>query len=136
MINLVQNPSDSEDALLEDRTPLIVNHIQIIPSANNQFKKNDMTVLYFEVYEPLLASDKPPAVTAAYRVVDRKSGAVKFNSGPMDMAPSIRPGNPVIPIGLQLVTNKLDPGSYRLELQAKDSAGGSSSVRTADFKVE
>lgn len=37
---------------------------------------------------------------------------------------------------LKLLTDKLDPGDYRLELQAKDSVGGSSSVRTADFQME
>ncbi len=136
LLNLKDNPADAEDALLEDRTPLIVNHMQIVPSANNQFKKTDMAVLYVEVYEPLLKSEKPPIVVVEYRVLDRKSGAVKFDSGLMNMAPSIHPGDPVIPIGLKLVTDKLEPGDYRLELKTKDSAGNSSLVRTTDFRME
>jgi hypothetical protein len=136
LLNLKDNPAEVEDALLEDRTPLIVNHMQIVPSATNQFKKADMAVLYVEVYEPLLKSEKPPIVVVEYRVLDRKSGAVKFNSGLMNMAPSIHPGDPVIPIGLKLVTDKLEPGDYRLELTTKDSAGNSSLVRTADFRME
>ena len=136
LLNLKDNSADAEDALLEDRTPLIVNHMQIVPSANNQFKKTDMAVLYVEVYEPLLKSEKPPIVVVEYRVLDRKSGAVKFDSGLMNMAPSIHPGDPVIPIGLKLVTEKLEPGDYRLELEAKDSAGSSSRVRIADFRME
>ena len=136
LLNLKDNPAEAEDALLEDRTPLIVNHMQIVPSATNQFKKADMAVLYVEVYEPLLKSEKPPIVVVEYRVLDRKSGAVKFDSGLMNMAPSIHPGDPVIPIGLKLVTDKLEPGDYRLELTTKDSAGNSSLVRTADFRME
>ena len=136
LLNLKDNPAEVEDALLEDRTPLIVNHMQIVPSATNQFKKADMAVLYVEVYEPLLKSEKPPIVVVEYRVLDRKSGAVKFDSGLMNMAPSIHPGDPVIPIGLKLVTDKLEPGDYRLELTTKDSAGNSSLVRTADFRME
>ncbi len=136
LLNLKDNPAEVEDALLEDRTPLIVNHMQIVPSATNQFKKADMAVLYVEVYEPLLKSEKPPIVVVEYRVLDRKSGAVKFDSGLMNMAPSIHPGDPVIPIGLKLITDKLEPGDYRLELEAKDSAGSSSRVRTADFRME
>jgi hypothetical protein len=31
--------------------------------------------------------------------------------------------------------DKLEPGSYRLELKALDSAGNSSPVRTAEFVV-
>ena len=136
LINLAQNPDEQEDALLEDRTPLIVNHMQIVPSATNDFKKTDMAVLYVEVYEPLLKSEKPPVVALDYRVLDRKSGQLKFDSGMMNLSPSIRPGNPVIPVGMKLVTDKLDPGDYRLEVQAKDSTGTSSLVRTVEFKVE
>jgi hypothetical protein len=122
--------------LLEDRTPLIVNHMKIVPSASNQFKKSDMAVLYVEVYEPLLKTDKPPVVAVRYRVLERKSGAVRLDSGLMNVAPSIHAGDPVIPVGLKLVTDNLEPGEYRLELQARDSAGASSSVRTTDFRVE
>jgi VWFA-related protein len=136
LVNLKDDPAEAEDALLEDRTPLIVNHMQIIPSASNRFKKTDMAVLYVEVYEPLLKTDKPPAVAVRYRVLESKSGALKLDSGLMNVAPSIHPGDPVIPVGLKLVTDKLQPGDYRLEVQAKDSAGGTSSVRTADFQVE
>ena len=136
LVNLTDNPADAEDALLEDRTPLIVNHMQIVPSATNQFKKTDMAVLYVEVYEPLLKTEKPPIVAVRYRVLERKSGTVRLDSGLMNVAPSIHAGNPVIPVGLKLVTDNLEPGEYRLELQAKDSAGGSSSVRTTDFRVE
>ena len=136
LLNLKDNPGDAEDALLEDRTPLIVNHMQIVPSATNQFKKTDMAVLYVEVYEPLLRSEKPPVVAVRYRVLDRQTGTQRFDSGLMNMAPSIHPGDPVIPIGLKLVTDKLTPGEYRLELEAKDSAGNSTHVRTADFRLE
>ena len=136
VIKLNDVTADAEFSLLEDRTPLLVNHMEIVPSGTNSFKKTELAVLYVEVYEPLLKGDKPPAVALGYRVVDRKSGAVKFDSGLMNMAPSIRPGNPVIPVGLKLVTDKLDPGDYRLEVQATDSAGLWSLIRTADFNLE
>jgi hypothetical protein len=45
-------------------------------------------------------------------------------------------GNPVIPLGLKLPVNTLDPGSYRVELTALDSAGNKSQPRSADFEVE
>lgn len=136
IVNLGENPEDAENALLEDRTPLVVNHMRIVPSASNAFNRTEMSVLYVEVYEPLLKSAKPPVVMLSYRILDLKSGAVKFDSGMMNLAPSIITGNPVIPVGMKLVTDKLDPGQYKLEVQAKDSTGTSSLVRTAEFKVE
>lgn len=136
IVKLGENVEQADNDLEEDRTPLVVNHMQIVPSANNEFKKTDMAVLYVEVYEPLLRTETPPTVALNYRVLDRKSGAVKFDSGMMNLSPSIIAGNPVIPVGMKLVTDKLDPGDYRLEVQAKDSTGMSSLVRTAEFKVE
>ncbi len=128
--------NESEDALLEDRTPLIVNHMQIVPSARNDFNRAELAVFYVEVYEPLLNSEKPPEVVLTYRVLDKKSGALKFDSGMMNLAPSIIKGNPTIPVGMKLVTDRLLPGDYRLEVQAKDSVGIASVVRTAEFTVE
>jgi hypothetical protein len=48
----------------------------------------------------------------------------------------MREGNPVIPLGLRIPVEQLGPGSYRLQLNAEDSAGNSSQPRIADFEVE
>jgi hypothetical protein len=37
---------------------------------------------------------------------------------------------------MKLPLDKLTPGSYKLELTAMDTAGHSTSARTADFEVE
>ena len=50
--------------------------------------------------------------------------------------PLPRPDNPVIPVGLKLPVDALTAGSYRIELQAMDSAGHSTSPRSADFEIE
>jgi VWFA-related protein len=136
IVQLSAKADENESALLEDRTPLVVNHMQIVPSATNNFTRTEMSVFYVEVYEPLLASPRPPEVVLIYRVFDKKSGSLKFDSGMMNLAPSIIKGNPVIPVGMKLVTDRLLPGEYRLEVQAKDSIGKASAVRTAEFKVE
>jgi hypothetical protein len=54
----------------------------------------------------------------------------------LSVASSIKPGNPVIPVGVPVPVDKLAPGAYRLVLQAKDSAGHDSVVRTVDLDVE
>jgi hypothetical protein len=56
--------------------------------------------------------------------------------GITDTANAIRPGNPVVPFGLKLPVNSLEPGSYRIELRALDSKGSDTGFRSADFDVE
>ena len=123
-----------DSQLLEDRTPLLVQGLQISPSASNRFKKTDIAGLYAEVYEPLQKGPNPPAVAFELKVVERKSGQEKLNV--RDRIPPGKTGDPVIPLGLQLPLAKLDPGSYRLELRAVDAVGNNSKTRTADFELE
>jgi VWFA-related protein len=123
-------------ALMEDHTPLITRGMQIVPAANYRFKKSDTAGMYAEIYEPLLTSSSPPQVGVQMKVLDRKTGQAKFDTGMFTAASFIQKGNPVIPVGLKLPVNTLDPGSYRVELVALDSAGNHSTKRTADFELE
>ena len=126
--------TDLDSQLLEDRTPLVVQGLQISPSASNHFKKTDMAAIYAEIYEPLLKNPKPPEVAYELIIVDRKSGQQKLHIG--DRTPKGNAGNQVIPLGLKLPVASLDPGSYRLDLRAVDSVGNSSKTRSTDFEVE
>jgi hypothetical protein len=126
--------TDLDGELLEDRTPLLVQGLQISPSASNHFKKTDVAAIYAEIYEPLLRNSNPPEVAYELIIVDRKSGQQKLHLG--DRTPKGNAGNQVIPLGLKLPVASLDPGSYRLDLRAVDSAGNSSKTRSTDFEVE
>jgi VWFA-related protein len=123
-----------DSQLLEDRTPLLVQGMQVVPSASNHFKKTDTAAVYAEVYEPLLKNPNPPEVAYELIVVERKSGQEKFHVG--ERTPKGTVGNPVIQLGLKLPVATLGPGSYRMQLRAVDSVGKSSKTRTADFEVE
>ena len=84
-------------ALLEDKKSLIANGVQFIPSGTNQFQKPDLAVFYCELYEPLLVNPdpkQPTMVAIKIRVLDRKTGEQKQDSGFMrvDLPPST--GNP------------------------------------------
>ena len=122
--------------LLEGRTPLVAQGIQITPSGSNRFKKAEPAVLYVEIYEPFLESQNPPRVGIQLRVIDRKSKEAKGDSGVVSVDKAIRAGNPVIPVGLKLPIDTLSPGSYIAELRAVDSLGNTSPIRAADFEVE
>ncbi|HXW91300.1 MAG TPA: VWA domain-containing protein [Terriglobales bacterium] len=123
-------------ALMEDHTPLVTHGMQIVPAASYRFKKSDTAGMYLEIYEPFLASASPPQVGIQMKVFDRKTGQAKFDTGMVTAASFIQKGNPVIPVGLKLPVGTLDPGAYRVELEALDSLGNKSSSRSADFEME
>ncbi|HTS06629.1 MAG TPA: VWA domain-containing protein [Candidatus Eisenbacteria bacterium] len=122
--------------ILQDNKPLVVRGMQIFPSATNHFKKTDNAAAYVEVYDPLLAGDKPPQIGLEYRIVDKKSGENKIDVGVTDTKDQIKVGNPAVPIGLRLPLDQLPPGSYRVDLRAEDSLGNKTGFHTADFELE
>jgi len=67
------------------------------------------------------------------KVLDRKTGAQAFEMHGLLVND---PGNPVVPLGMRLPLDKLNAGSYELQLTAIDTAGRQTSARTANFDVE
>jgi VWFA-related protein len=133
----VSDMSDNLDALLlQDRTPLVTQGLQIVPSGANTFKKTQPAAIYLEVYEPLLAEEKPAKVGLKLNIVDQKTGKSELEAGIPDTQSSVIPGNPVIPMGVPLPLDRLQPGTYIVELTATDSAGNASAARKAVFSVE
>ena len=122
--------------LLEDRKPLIVRGMRIVPAATDHFKKSDNLVLYSEVYAPELLDPTPPKIGLEYVVLDRKTGEKKVDAGITDTAMAIQAGSMVMTLGLKVPIDKLGPGSYRVQLRALDSNGKSTEFRSADFELE
>ena len=122
-------------ALLEDRTPLVVHGIQVVPSGTNRFKRDGNVIVYSEIYEPLLASENPPKIGLGYRILDRASKKAVMFTGVVAADAFIQKGNPVVPVGLKVNVKDLAPGGYCLILQAVDAAGNKAPNRTVDFDV-
>jgi len=121
-------------ALLEERTPLVVQGRQINPSATNQFSHEEKVALYTEVYEPDMASVSPPRVGIICNFIDRKTNQQVFtNSTPVNGFAVGR--STMIPVAEWLPLDQLKPGDYRLEIVARDSNGRSSAVRTTEFAL-
>ena len=128
-------PTGLDSALLEDHTPLIVKGLQIVPSATNHFKKTDNVIMYAEIYEPLLTGDNPPKVAFAYHILDRATNKDVMFTGAMPADDFIQKGSPVIPTGLKVNVKDLPVGSYKLLVQAVDSAKHNAPNRVVDFDV-
>jgi len=137
-VQKVTDMAEGLDAeLLADKTPLIVQGMRLTPDGANRFTKNDHAAVYLEIYEPLLETAKtPPQIGLEYLVIDRKTGQKKVDEGIPNMAQNVRPGNPVVPIGLMLPVDKLAPGAYQVQVIALDSVGNKAQPRTVDFEVQ
>jgi len=132
---LNQIGSSLDAALLEDRTPLVVQGMEIVPTGSDRFKKTDLAVFYVEMYDPQLTGPTPPSkVDVQMIVLDRKTHEKKVDTG--GPVPNAKPGTLVVALGLRIPVDKLPPGSYQLEIRGIDSEGHTTPVRTADFEVD
>ncbi len=116
-------------------SPLVSKHAQFIPVPDARLPKKSSLPLYFEIYEPLLA-DRSAEVYFRMKITDLKDGTLVMNAGPTSAAECVIPGNVVIPIALNVDTDKLQSGQYKLEIQASDSAGRTTEWRMAKFEIQ
>jgi VWFA-related protein len=124
-----------DEALLEERTPLVFKGMQVVPSPNNRFEKVAPAFFYVEVFDPALRIGQPN-VGILFNIFDRKSNQQVFSSNTMRIDELVQRGNPLVPVGLKLPIDQLRAGDYRLEVRGRDSDGNTSPVRSADFSVE
>ena len=134
-VEQLASSADFDAVLLEDRTPLVVKGLQVVPSAVNRFKRSDKVVMYSEVYDSLLSSDKPPRVAIGYKIQERATNKEVFFTGTVAADEFLQKGSLVVPIGMLVAVKDLSPGSYRLIFMAMDAAGGKAPSRVLDFDL-
>jgi hypothetical protein len=105
--------------------PLVSKGIEITPTADMRFKKEEPLYAYFEVYEPQFAGQSATMVEAHLRILDANTGDVRIGFEPVNAAPYIKAGSSVICIGREINLASLSNGSYRLEVQTTNSTGKS-----------
>jgi VWFA-related protein len=124
-----------DEALLEERPPLVFNGMQVVPSSNNRFAKSDNAVFYVEVYDPLLKHESP-RLGVLFNIVNRKTNQPALSSNTVLIDEFVQRGNPLVQLGLKLPIDQLQAGDYRFEIRGRDSAGNASPLRSADFSIE
>jgi hypothetical protein len=115
---------------------LVSKGIEFTPAGDTRFNRGEPLIAFFEVYEPLLAGTGSANVQVQMRVTEEKTGELKVDTGLRSAESWMRPANPVIPIAQEIAIDKLPPGTYRLEVQASDSAGNHTAWRATSFTVE
>ena len=125
-------------SLLEGQRPLVARGTEVVPSGTSQFQTGQPGFFYFEGYEPLLTTAKPdaqiPLIGIRVRVLDRKTGEQKSDTGVRAAGSFERIGTPAVPIVSSLPTATLPPGAYKVEVSVMRQTGNPV-VRTADFDV-
>jgi hypothetical protein len=125
-----------DSQLLEDQTPLLFQGMEVFPQPGNRFQRSDKVSFYVEVFEPQMQSSLAPRVGVLFNIVDRKTNQQVYSSNTILVNAFARSGNPLIPVAQEIPTGSLQAGEYRLEVRARNSAGGASPIRTADFVLE
>jgi hypothetical protein len=115
---------------------LVSKGIWFTPTGDTNFENGESLFAYFEVYEPLFSQNAATSVRANMRIIDPSTGKVITDFAPLDAAPYVQSGSSVLHIARKILTSQLPKGSYRLEVQATDSAGRTTAWRGAGFAVE
>jgi VWFA-related protein len=124
-----------DSQLLADQTPLIYRNMEIFPTPGNRFERGDKIGFYVEVFEPRMQSDLAPRVGVFFAIVDRKTNQQVYASNTIPVDVPAQTGTPLLPLA-QGIPADLQAGEYRLEVWARNSEGGVTSKRTADFVLE
>ncbi len=128
--------TDLDQALLEERKPLVSQGVELIPSASHRFDRKEKLALYVEVYEPLLLERQPHRVGIIYDIIDRKTNQQVYTSNTILIDSAAQPGNLVIPVAQLIPVDQLKPGDYRVDVRALDDAGNKASPHSTNFGLD
>jgi hypothetical protein len=109
--------AELESSMVEGPRRLSSKGRVIVPMGGTQFQAGENGLFYFEIYEPRMvqatAGQQLKAPAMRIRILDRATGEVKNNSGPMDAGEWMQAGNSVIPVALNLPASNLPPALTR-----------------------
>jgi hypothetical protein len=131
----VDTSSTSAAPILEGQGPLVAGGKQFVPATTNRFNRSQQIYFYTEVYDPALANSNPPPLAMQYRVLDRKTGEVRINTGFNGISGYVQPGNPAVPFATRLPVSQLPAGQYRLEVTAAIPSSGVTVSRNIEFEL-
>ena len=83
-----------------------------------------------------VAAPAKVAVKVRFIIVDPKTNKNVFQTQPIDVTPFATPGNPVVSVALKVPVDSLAPGDYLIRMQAGDTAGNLSAIRSTSLTVE
>jgi VWFA-related protein len=125
-----------DQALFEERTPLVVKGMEVIPAPDHRFGVRSKFALYCEVYEPEHIVNGIPRVGIIVDIYDKKTDQRVYTTNTVLINEFATEGNPVIPVAIYVPVESLPAGEYRMQVQARDSSGHASAERSTGFVLE
>ena len=120
-------------SLFEDRTPLKINGVEMVPTGADSFATSEQAFCYFEVYPAGENGGPAGSFTLQMRILNAQTGEAAWDGGAAKLdSPG---GTTVIPLGVNVPIATLAAGSYRVEATVTDPAGHSAQ-RTAAFEIK
>jgi hypothetical protein len=120
----------------DQQIPLVSKGVEVLPTADTQFKTSETLDFYFEVFSPLQSGSPAGKIEVYMRVLDAETGQVVQEIVPADTAPYRKPGDPIIPVGGGIDISKLPSGSYQLQARATDSTSQSTAWSSVAFRMQ
>ena len=77
-----------------------------------------------------------PTVKCTYVLADAKTGKSLGSLPGIDMTRYIQKGSHMIPVALKLPVDNIPPGDYVLKIQASESTGTLTQIRSVNFVLE
>ena len=115
--------------------PLMFDSQEFTPTGDTRFKKGEQLMPYVEIYGSQLKAPPAPKLFLEMKVFDEKTNELKIGTGVRPVDSPMRPDHSAIPVVWEMEVAKLPPGSYRLEVQASDSAGTKTPWRATSFEI-
>ena len=127
-----------DEFLIDDRKKFVSEGVEVVPSGSSKFKTGSVAGIFVEIYEPLLAKPDPRtplAIAFQMRVLDRATGAVKGDTGGLQLDLRGKQGQASLPLALNLPVKDIAAGAYTLEFEVVDSAG-KTAKQSIPFEIE
>jgi hypothetical protein len=138
-VNMLQAPLSADEAR---ERPFAFGAQELIPAADESFKKSEELSIFFQVYNPSLDAAGKPDITMEYNFHKKEGSEEKFfnKTNPQainasNLPPTFDPAKFPVPGGITVPLQSFGEGEYRLEIKIIDKAGNKTLTRNVPFKV-
>lgn len=138
-VNQLSAPLSPDEAR---ERPFVFGPQELMPAADEQFKKNEELSIFYQVYNPGLDAAGKPDLVMEYNFHRTEAGEEKFfnktnptNINASNLPPNFDPAKFPVPGGITVPLTSFGEGQYRLEIKITDKASGKTLTRDVKFTV-
>jgi hypothetical protein len=137
LCNRIQNVAQGAQAAARapQYIPLSWNGVEFSPAADTRFARGERLFSYFEIF--LSSESRATTVDASFQIKLRNSaGELKLDTGLRPVGSGRGAESGIVSVSGEIPIENLPAGSYRLQVQASDSAGQKTAWRESSFVIQ